>query len=90
MNNDANQVFFSALAQISSEVTGPESALTLAAKDASNSPCPTAFVRTQEELALLSDDLRDQILGDVHMRLRNDIGLIWENLPNAPTSSRPN
>ena len=90
MKNDATQVFFSTLAQVSSDVTGPTSVLTLAAQEATNNPCPTAFVRTQEELARLSDDLRDQILGDVHMRMRNDIGLIWENLPNAPASRRPN
>ncbi len=90
LKEDTTQIFFAALAQVSSKITEPESALTLAAQDATKNPCPAAFVRAQEELARLSDDVRDQILGGVHARLRNDIGLIWENLPNAPTSGRPN
>ncbi len=87
---DATKTFFSALAEVSSKKAGPKSALAQAANDAVNDPSPAAFVRTQEELARLCDDLRDQILSDVHARMRNDVSLIWDNLPNAPTSGRPN
>ena len=90
VSEDATQVFFSALAEVSKKKAGPESALAQAANDAINDPSPAACVRTQEELARLCDDLRDQILSDVHACLRNDISLIWGNLPNAPTSGRPN
>lgn len=87
---DATQVFFSALAEVSARKAGPDSALAQAANDAANDPSPAAFVRAQEELARMPDDVRDQILSDVHARLRNDISLIWDNLPNAPKSGRPN
>ncbi len=90
VTQNATLRFFSGLEQVSSDIAGPDSAIAVAARTAVAQPSPAAFVRAQEELAQLSEDVRDQILGRLHEHMRNDIEAIWDNLPNSPKSSRPN
>ncbi|MDU9004447.1 hypothetical protein [Sedimentitalea todarodis] len=87
---NATQRFFSSLEKVSSEIAGADSAVSIAAKDAAQNPNPITFVRAQEELAQLPEDLRDTILSDLHSRMRNDVEAIWDNLPNSPKTRRRN
>lgn len=90
MKKNATDRFFEELSLVSAEVTGPDSAVAKAARTAVETPSPTHFVKAQEALALVPEDLREEILQKVHARLAGNIEAIWDQLPNAPKTDRPN
>ena len=90
MEKNATDRFFDALYLASTEIAGPDSALAKAAKKASEAPSPTNYVKAQEILAQAEEDLRNRILQLVHTRICSNLDAIWDQLPNAPDTNRPN
>ncbi|MFA3920543.1 hypothetical protein [Ruegeria hyattellae] len=90
MTKTSTDRFFVELNSVGAEIAGPDSAISKASKQAVEAPGPLTFVKAQEALSQLSDDLRDQILKQVHLRLRTDVEAIWDQLPHATRSDRPN
>ena len=89
-NKNATLRFFSDLEHVSAEIVGSDSAVAIAARNAIEQATPAAFVQAQEELAGLSEDVRDDVLNALHARMRNDVAAIWDNLPNSPKTDRAN
>ncbi len=90
MKKNATDRFFEELSLVSAEVAGPDSAVAKATRMAVETPSPTNFVKAQEALALVPEDLREEILQKVHARMASNIEAIWDQLPNAPKTDRPN
>ena len=90
MKKNATGRFFEELSLASADIAGPDSAVTKAARIAVDTPSPTNFVKAQEALALVPEDLREEILQKVHARMASDIEAIWDQLPNASKTDRPN
>ncbi len=89
-NKNASLRFFSDLEKVSTEIAGVDSAIAVAARNAVEQATPATFVEAQEELARLTESVRDDILKALHARMRNDIAAIWDNLPNSPKTDRAN
>ncbi|WP_299848468.1 hypothetical protein [uncultured Roseovarius sp.] len=90
MKKNATDRFFNELSLASTEITGPDSALAKAARMAADAPSPTNYVKAQEALALVQEDVREKILQKVHGQMCSNIEAIWDQLPHAAKTDRPN
>ncbi|MCV3274256.1 hypothetical protein [Roseobacter sinensis] len=90
MKTDPTLRFFKALSETSKRLAGADSDLAEAAAEAVSDPTPANFVRAQEQLAHVEEDLRAQILRDVHRHMSRDISAIWDSMRTATGTDRPN
>jgi predicted component of type VI protein secretion system len=87
---DATDRFFQGLHKVSVEFCGKDSPLAQAAEKAVSETSPINCVNAQEALAQIPEELREQILRELHAHLRNDIEAIWDQMPYAVKTGRPN
>ncbi|WP_227269277.1 hypothetical protein [Roseobacter weihaiensis] len=90
VERDATLRFFVALGKVSTRLAGAESGIARADANTVADPQPAKFVAAQDELAGLDDDLRDQILHEVHQQMSRDVSAIWDNMMAAKPVGRPN
>ncbi|WP_298921588.1 hypothetical protein [uncultured Roseobacter sp.] len=90
MKTDATLRFFMALSETSKRIAGADSRLAKAAAEAVSDPKPANFVGTQEQLALIDEELRERILRETHQHMSCDISAIWDSMSTAPRTNRPN
>lgn len=90
MRKISTEKFFQEVNRTSTEITGTDSEISEATKSAVEMPSPLTFVKAQEALAQVPDDIREQILKQVHLRMSTDVGAIWDQLPYATAADRTN
>lgn len=90
MNTTADQRFFAALAKICAQVLGPDAPCTRAAQAAVDTPGPEQFQAARTLLHALPPKDLDRVMAAQHSMMRMDISAVWDQMPGAPASRRPN
>lgn len=90
MTLDLSTQFFVELSHAVSDIFGADSDLAKVARFGAENADPMAFIRVQDQLALLPDETREKILRRIHKRMATDVEAICENLSNVKSRARAN
>jgi len=90
MTLELSKQFFVALSHAVSDILGAENDLAKVARFGAENADPMAFTRVQDQLALLPDETRENILRLVHKRMATDVEAICGKLSNTKPRARAN
>lgn len=90
MNDTADTRFFEALDQVCAQIPGLDQSCREAVAKARATGDPMDRLAAREALDKQDAALKDAVFRQVHMRMATDLSAIWDALPGAPDTSRPN
>ncbi len=91
MNDPADTRFLSALQLALADSDDPDcERCSAAVNQALATGAPPDLRAARISMDSLPDQLRDRIMAQVHARMASDLSAIWDLMPGAPRTRRPN
>lgn len=90
MTDPADQRFFQALKDVCAATEGVDQSCRAAIDRALETGNPQDMQAARKALECLDVSLSSDVLRQVHLRMVSDLSAIWDALPAAPGTGRPN
>ncbi|MGP6085859.1 hypothetical protein [Antarctobacter jejuensis] len=82
--------FFKVLADVATELLGPDHPSSEASRSAADTDDPLLMRAARQSLDTLPPDTHERLMAETHRRLATDLSAIWDNLPGALPGGRMN